>query len=67
MSTAAQCVLLFMWILSLSLGMWYISKGYPARPPGGAGRFAARLFVEMVYLLLLWKSGALSNLIGGAK
>lgn len=67
MTTAAQCLLLFMWTLHLSAGAWMAAKGRPERKPAGVMEFCANLAFGIIHLLILWQAGALSNLIGGAK
>lgn len=56
-----------MWTLHLSAGAWIAAKGRPERKPGGAMEFYFNLAFGIIYLLMLWQAGALSNLIGGAK
>lgn len=67
MKTTAQFLILFMWTLHLSAGAWIAAKGRPERKPGGAMEFYFNLAFGIIYLLMLWQAGALSNLIGGAK
>lgn len=62
----AQCVLLFLWVLGLSYRAWICAKGQPAKPPGSFGDFMFSFMVSLWHLYLLWRAGALSNLIGGA-